>query len=272
MEKLTPAAIEYLQNYSLRILVAIAIFFAGLWLARRLANLARKLMERAEIDITLTKFVRNIVYYTLLLVVVMATLDELGVNTTSFLAVMGAAGLAVGLALKDSLSNFASGVMLILFRPFGVGDVVEAGGVTGTVEEITVFNTILKTPDNQTIIVPNSTIASNVIVNVTAQETRRVDLVFGIGYDDDIGEAKRIIGEIIQADERILDDPAPTIAVADLADSSVNINVRPWVKTGDYWKVRADLLEKVKLAFDEAGISIPYPQREVHLVSEAKSA
>ncbi|MEA3292274.1 MAG: mechanosensitive ion channel, partial [Pseudomonadota bacterium] len=204
VETFVPTVIEYFQNYSLKIVVAIAIFFAGKWLARRLANLAIKLMEKSDVDATLTKFLKNIIYYTLLVVVVMAVLDQVGINTTSFLAVMGAAGLAVGLALKDSLANFASGVMLILFRPFQVGDVVEAAGVTGNVEEITVFNTILKTPDNQKIIVPNSNITSNVITNVTAQETRRIDLVFGIGYGDDIGKAKELISNIIQADARIL--------------------------------------------------------------------
>ncbi|HDM77631.1 MAG TPA: mechanosensitive ion channel, partial [Deltaproteobacteria bacterium] len=209
-----------------------------------------------------------IIYYTLLIVVVIAAAGQLGINTTSFLTIVGAAGLAIGLALKDSLSNFASGVMLILFRPFRVGDVVNAAGVTGKVETISMFTTIMNTPDNQKIIVPNSAITSSTITNITANETRRVDLVIGIGYEDNIGKAKEILNRLIEEDDRILSDPAPTIAVSELADSSVNFVVRPWVKTEDYWIVYFDLTEKIKNTFDAEGINIPYPQTDVHLYPE----
>ena len=195
----------------------------------------------------------------------MATADQLGVNTSSFLAIFGAAGLAVGLALKDSLGNFASGVMLVFFRPFKIGDVVTAGGVTGKVENISVFNTIFITPDNQRVIVPNGQIANDVITNITANPTRRLDMVFGIGYEDDIAKARKVFEDILNSEARVLKDPAHVIVVSELADSSVNFNVRPWVKSDDYWAVRADLTEKIKLAFDENSISIPYPQMDVHL-------
>ncbi len=198
-------------------------------------------------------------------------LDHLGLQTTSLLAIFGAAGLAVGLALKDSLSNFSSGVMLILFRPFKVGDFIEAAGTAGVVEEVRIFSTMIRSGDNRQIIIPNGQIYGGTIVNVSAKPTRRIDLVFGIGYGDDIKKAKQIIAEVIAADERILKDPAPGIALGELGDSSVDINVRPWVNTPDYWPVRADLLENVKLAFDANGISIPFPQRDVHL-HEVKSA
>jgi small conductance mechanosensitive channel len=216
-------------------------------------------------DGMLIDFFGNIVYTVLLLAVVMAALDHVGIQTTSLLAVFGAAGLAIGLALKDSLGNFSSGVMLILFRPFKVGDFIEAGGVSGVVEQVRMFATVMRTGDNREIIVPNSQIYGGTITNYSARETRRIDLVFGIGYTDDIAKTKQIIEDIMRQDERILADPAPSIALGELGDNSVNFNVRPWVKSADYWPVRADMLEKVKLAFDANGISIPYPQRDVHL-------
>jgi len=202
-------------------------------------------------------------------VVVIAAVGQLGINTTSFLTIVGAAGLAIGLALKDSLNNFASGVMIILFRPFGIGDVVTAGGVTGKVQSIAIFSTILTTPDNQKVIVPNGNIINSVITNATANDTRRIDLVVGIGYDDDIGKTKQVLAGIVGADDRILSDPAPTIAVSELADSSVNLVVRPWVRTTEYWDVYFDLMEKIKQTFDAEGIQIPYPQQDVHLIKEA---
>ncbi|MFH2092930.1 MAG: mechanosensitive ion channel domain-containing protein [Pseudomonadota bacterium] len=256
-------------TYSVKIIAALIIFIIGKWLARKITSLITKLMEKSNVDITLTKFLDNILYYTLMIVVILAAAGQLGINTTSFLTIVGAAGLAVGLALKDSLSNFASGVMLILFRPYRVGDVVTAGGVTGGVAEIALFNTTLNTPDNQRVIVPNSSITSNVITNVTANPTRRVDLVIGISYDDDIKKAKDILESIIKEDSRVLDTPAYKIAVSELADSSVNIVVRPWVKTTEYWDVYFDLTEKIKTTFDAQGITIPYPQRDVHLYNEA---
>ncbi|MBU3952625.1 MAG: mechanosensitive ion channel, partial [Proteobacteria bacterium] len=200
--------------------------------------------------------------------VLIAAAGQLGINTASFIAIVGAAGLAIGLALKDSLSNFSSGVMLILFRPFRVGDYVTAGGVSGKVMRIDLFNTTLNTPDNQRVIVPNANITNGVITNVTANDTRRVDLTIGIGYGDDIALAKRVLDRIVKADDRVLETPAPTIAVSALADSSVNFVVRPWVKTDDYWNVYFDLTEKIKLTFDKEGIRIPFPQQDVHLFLE----
>ncbi|MCP4370615.1 MAG: mechanosensitive ion channel [Deltaproteobacteria bacterium] len=268
MDKIIDTITFFITNYSLKIVGAILILIIGKWLSRYLSKLLGKILKKNNVDETLTQFLGNITYYSLLLMVLIATAGQLGINTTSFLTIVGAAGLAVGLALKDSLSNFASGIMLIMFRPFKVGDYVTAGGQSGTVESIDIFNTVLKTPDNQIVIVPNSSITANVITNVNAKPTRRINLVVGIGYDDNIGEAKNVFEDLIKADSRILSDPAPTIAVSELADSSVNFVVRPWVKTGDYWAVRFDLIEKIKLTFDEKGISFPYPQQDVHMYTE----
>lgn len=260
--------IPWLSTYSLKLVAAVLVFIIGRWLAKKVTMLLKKLMKKNKVDDTLIGFFDSIFYYTLLIVVLIAAAEQLGINTTSLLTVLGAAGLAVGLALKDSLSNFASGVMLVLFKPFRLGDFVNAGGVSGTVEKVTIFNTIMKTPDNQRVIVPNGSITGGVITNVTANDTRRVDMVFGIGYGDDILKAKKILTDIVAADERILTDPAPVIAVSELADSSVNFVVRPWVKTGDYWKVYWELIEKVKMTFDAEGVSIPFPQRDVHIYNE----
>lgn len=251
-----------------KIVAALLVFILGKWLAKRIGNLFVGIMERNSVDVTLTRFLHNILYYVILVAVVIAAAGQLGINTTSFLTVVGAASLAIGLALKDSLGNFASGVMLILFRPFKVGDVVTVGGETGTVEEITVFNTILNTGDNQKKIIPNSTVGSSTITNITANPTRRIDLVVGIGYDDDIRLAKQTLAKIIAEEERVLSDPAPTVAVSELGASSVDLVVRPWVKTDDYWSVKFDLTEKIKLTFDEKSISFPYPQTDVHLYKE----
>jgi small conductance mechanosensitive channel len=272
IDKLYNAAITWVSEYSLKVLAAILILIVGRWLARKIARLLAKVLEKNGIDVTLTGFLENITYYTLVVLVLIAAAGQLGINTTSFLTIVGAAGLAVGLALKDSLSNFSAGVMLVLFRPFKVGDVVEAAGVKGKVIGINIFNTILNTPDNQRLIVPNNNIISNVIKNVTANPTRRIDLVAGIGYADDIALAKKVLNEIVQSDDRILKDPAPQIAVSELADSSVNFVVRPWVKTADYWDAYFDLTEQIKVRFDAQGISIPYPQQDVHLIQEEKTA
>lgn len=252
------------------ILVAVAILVIGRWLARWLTALSSKAMIKGGVDETLSRFLGKLIYYGLLAAVVIAAADQLGIKTTSFLAILGAAGLAIGLALKDSLSNFASGVMLILFRPFVVGDYVTAGGVSGTVQQIDIFSTVLLTPDNQKFIVPNGGITSSVITNVNAEPTRRIDLMVSIGYDDDIREAKKILEDLIGADKRVLVDPAPAIAVSELADSSVNLIVRPWVQTADYWDVRFELIEKMKLTFDDKGISFPYPQQDVHMHQQAE--
>jgi len=255
---------QYVVPWAIKLVLALAIFFIGKWIARIIANVVRRLMDRAKLDAMLTRFLSAILYGVLLVAVALAALDSLGVNITSLIAVLGAAGLAIGLALKDSLSNFAAGVMLIIFRPFQVGDYINAGGASGTVDEIALFNTLLRTPDNQRVIVPNSEIFGGTITNVNSLGTRRLDLVFGIGYEDDMKKARQLLEQILADDERVLKDPAPAVTVAELADSSVNFNVRPWCNSGDYWALRSDLLHRVKQTFDENGISIPFPQRDVH--------
>ena len=257
--------IQLLTPWAIKCGLALAIFLVGRIIARWLANRLAKTLGKYGLNALLVRLSRTTAYIALLLIVILAALDQLGVNTTSALAVFGAASLAIGLAVKDSLSNFASGVLIAFFEPFSKGHYIEAGGSSGTVEEVNLFNTTLLTPDNKRVIVPNSVVYNGTIVNYSAEETRRVDLVFGIGYDDDYGKAAKLIREIVDADERILKQPEVTIAMAELADSSVNINVRPWVKGEDYWDVRANLLEKVKAAFDTNGISIPYPQQDVHM-------
>ena len=265
MENITTWLSEQGLDWGIKIAIAIAIFVIGKFIARMVANLAKKAMQKAGTDAMLVKFLGNITYSVLLIAVLLAAVDSLGVNVTSLMAILGAAGLAVGLALKDSLSNFAAGIMIIIFRPFKIGDFITAGGCSGVVDEIGIFVTLMHTGDNQRIIVPNSAILGSNIINVSALPTRRIDLVIGIGYDDNIGQARDIIMSILDAEERILKDPAAAVAVGELGESSVNLNVRPWVNSGDYWPVRAVLLESIKVKLDEAGISIPYPQQDVHM-------
>ncbi len=262
----------WIAVYAINIIGALLIFIVGKWLARRIADLFAKLLEKNNVDLTLVNFLKNLTYYILVVLVVVAAIGRLGVNTTSFLTIIGDAGLAIGLALKDSLSNFAAGVMLVLFRPFTIGDVVSTAGITAKVEKITIFNTLFCTGDNQLVIVPNNKIISDIITNINAKDTRRIDLVVGIGYSDDMAKTKDILERLAQEDSRILTDPAPTVAVAELADSSVNLVFRPWVKTADYWAVRFDLTENIKNALDKAGISIPFPQQDVHLFVEKEEA
>ncbi len=247
------------------IAVAAAILFGGIWLAKQIKKYVVLMMERRNVDALLASFSSNIVYVALVAFVVIAALSQLGIQTTSFVAIIGAAGLAIGLALQGSLANFASGVMIIAFRPFKVGDFIEAGGVAGVVEGIQIFSTQMRTGDNKAIIIPNSGITSGNITNYSAKDTRRVDMVFGIGYGDDIKKAKDILMELITDDERILKDPEPLVAVSELGDSSVNFVVRPWVNSADFWGVKFDYTEAVKLRFDKEGISIPFPQQDVHL-------
>jgi len=261
---------EILAGYGMSILMALLVFLVGKWIVRRITNLLVSVLRKINgMDETLVKFLENIVYYILMIVVILAALSELGIETTSFMAILGAAGLAIGLALQGSLGNFASGVMIILFKPFKVGDVVTAAGVTGSVQEVSIFNTVMITPDNQKIIVPNSAITNDSIININANPTRRVDLVVGIGYDDDIKKAKNVLNSIIEADERVLKEKGITVAVSELADSSVNFVVRAWVNTPDYWAVKFDLTETIKITFDNEGISIPYPQQDVHHHNQA---
>ena len=256
---------SYVVPWGINIILALAVFVIGRWLASVIVRGVSRLMKKANMDKALIGFLSSILNAVLLVVVVIAALEQLGVNTTSVLAVFAAAGLAVGLALKDSLSNFSAGVMLIIFKPFKVGDFIEAAGISGVVEVIRIFNTQLRTGDNREIIVPNAQIYGGIITNFSAREQRRIDMVIGIGYEDDIRAAKQILDEILQAEERVLNEPAPVILVSELGESSVDLAMRPWVNSADYWDVRSDLLETIKREFDAKGISIPYPQRDLHL-------
>lgn len=256
---------ELVTIYGIKVLAAIAIFIVGRWVAKALSNLIRRMMRKGALDQTIRRFVTNMVYIVLMIFVVLAALSQIGIQTTSFIAILGAAGLAIGLALQGSLANFASGFLMIVFRPIRVGDFIEAAGTAGTVEEIAIFTTTIVTPDNKVVIIPNGSLTGDNIVNWTLKGTRRVDLVMGIGYDDDIDKARQIMQDVMAEDDRILKDPAPQIAVVELADSSVNFVVRPWAKASDYWGVYMTTTENIKKAFDANGISIPYPQRDVHV-------
>jgi small conductance mechanosensitive channel len=254
-----------LLPWAIRVAVAILILVAGWILTKLIVKLLTRYLVRRQIDDILVRFIASVTNIVLLLLAAIAALGSLGINTTSLVALVGAAGIAVGVALQDSLKNFAAGVLLIVFRPFSTGDQIKAAGIEGIVEEITTFDTILRTLDNREIIVPNGAIYQDNIINYTARPTRRIDMVFGIGYEDDIRRAREIIQGVLEADDRVMEEPEPVIAVSELADSSVNFAVRPWVKTENYLAVKFDLTEKIKLAFDENGISIPYPQMDVHL-------
>ncbi|MDD2507835.1 mechanosensitive ion channel family protein [Aliarcobacter skirrowii] len=257
--------LEILTNYALSIVVAILIFFVGMWFSKKFVKVLGKSLRKVEIiDETLVRFIENIVYYSLLVVVILAVLNNLGIKTTSFLAILGAAGIAIGLALKDSLGNFASGVMIVLFKPFKVGDSVNAGGVSGIVTEVTIFSTVFQTSDNRRIIVPNSSITKASIINLTANPIRRVDIVVSISYEDSINKAKDVLRDIISKNDKVLKDKDVSIAVSDLADSSVNITINVWVDTANYSKARSELLESIKTTFDELGITIPYPTQYVY--------
>ncbi|BBB29072.1 mechanosensitive ion channel family protein [Neptunomonas japonica] len=256
---------EYVLPWGINIVMALAVFIIGRIVIGLVMRLVRKLLNKSKMDNMLINFVTSILGSLLLLFVIVASLDQLGVNTSSLIAIVGAAGLAIGLSLQDSLKNFAAGVLLVVFRPFREGDFVEAAGVSGVVESISIFSTVMRTGDNREVIVPNGPIYSGVITNYSKRDTRRVDMVFGIGYEANLLQAKQLLADILAEDERILAEPKSVIAVSELADSSVNFVVRPWVRTGDYWNVLWDTTEKVKLRFDEAGISIPFPQMDVHV-------
>jgi len=252
-------------DFGINLLIALAIFYFGKMVISLVVRGIRKVMQRQEVDKTLETFVCNLVRMVLLVIVVIAAIGQLGIQTTSFIAIFGAAGLAVGLALQGSLSNFAAGVLIVLFRPYRVGDFIEAAGISGVVEQVQILTTILKTGDNKQIIVPNGQIMDSIITNYSANDKRRVDMVVGVSYDDDLDKVRSTIEELIAAEERVLEEPACTIAVSALADSSVNFVVRPWVKTADYWGVMFDLTEAIKKRFDKEGISFPFPQQDVHL-------
>lgn len=261
----SPTVIEQITLYGLNVLAAFAILILGSWGAKMTAKTAEKFFRRQKIDETLVSFSKNLIQYSLMTFVLLAALGRLGVQTASFVAVIGAAGLAVGLALQGSLSNFAAGFLIILFRPFRVGDVIQTGGITGKVEEIQIFNTELLLGDGVRVFVPNSQITGNTIHNYTVLGRRRIDLTFGVSYRDDLQKVKKVLTEVVNSDSRVLKDPAPTIAVGALGDNSVNFVVRPWVSAADYWNVYFSLTEKIKEAFDKNAISIPFPQREVHV-------
>ncbi|MBN2321156.1 MAG: mechanosensitive ion channel [Acidobacteria bacterium] len=260
------------QTSGFNIIAAVVILIVGRILVGIIAGVIQRQMVKRKAEDTLTKFLVSLTRIGLMTFVVIAAIRQLGVETNSFVAIIGAAGLAVGFALQGTLANFAAGVMLIIFKPFKVGDYVEGGGSAGTVDAVQIFNTIFKTPDNKKVIIPNSKLTGDNITNYSAMEQRRIDMVFGIGYDDDIKKAKATLERIIGEDERILKDPAPTVAVSELGDSSINFVVRPWVKTADYWAVYFDVTEKVKLTFDAEGISIPFPQRDIHMYQEEKAS
>lgn len=269
MEDMAMKAQELITFYGLKVLAAIAIFVIGRYVAIAVRSMLRRIMRKSAVDETLVTFVANVAYAGLLAFVVIAALGQLGVQTASFVAVIGAAGLAIGLALQGSLANFAAGVLMIIFKPFKAGDYVEAAGIAGTVEGLNIFTTELKTPDNKKVIVPNAKVTSDNIVNYSAKDQRRIDIVAGVSYRDDLDKVRRVLEGILAEDDRILKDPAPTIGVLALADSSINFAVRPWVKTSDYWAVYFDTHEKIKKRFDAEGISIPFPQRDVHLYKVA---
>ncbi len=252
-------------EFAINLVTAIAIFYFGRMVVGLLMRGLKKMMQAQDVDVTLQTFVGNLVRMVLLVFVIIAAISALGIQTTSFIAILGAAGLAIGLALQGSLSNFASGVLIVMFRPYKVGDFVEAAGISGVVEEVQILTTVLKTGDNKKVIVPNGQIMDSVITNYSANDQRRVDMTIGVSYDDDLDNVRSTLEQLVAADDRILDDPACTIAVSALADSSVNFVVRPWVKSADYWGVMFDLTEAIKKRFDKEGISFPFPQQDVHL-------
>ncbi len=255
---------KYVEPWSIKILISLTIFIIGQLIAKIISRVLGKVLSHTKLDTILVDFIQSLVQALLLVFVIVAALDQLGVNTNSVIAVLGAAGLAIGLALQGSLQNFAAGFMLLIFRPFKAGDFVEAAGAAGIIEKVGIFSTTMHTGDNKQVIIPNGTIYSSNIINYSARGTRRIDMVFSIGYSDDIRKARDVMAAIIKADERVLAEPEPLIAVGELGASSVNFFVRPWVKTDDYWDVKFALTEKIKIAFDENGISIPFPQMDIH--------
>ena len=256
---------DLIVYYVVRIGLAVIVYYVGRWLGKLLRGMAERSLVKRDSDEIVVKFVGNLVYVAVMIFTIIAALGVVGIQTASFAAVLAAAGLAVGLALQGSLSNFAAGFLLAIFRPFKTGDFIEAGGATGIVEEIQLFTTQIRTGDNKTVIVPNGGILSGIIVNYSTKPTRRVDFVFGIGYGDDIDKAREVIAGVVGADERVHKDPEPMIVVGELADSSVNFTVRVWADGDDYWPVFFDTTEAVKKKLDEAGVSIPFPQQDVHL-------
>lgn len=264
MESVTTQAMTYVTTYGLQVIGAVLILILGRIAAGIGRKICHRLLTKANQDPSIVSFVSSLTYILVLTFAVLAALAKFGIQTASFVAVLGAAGFAIGFALQGSLANFAAGVLILVLRPFRVGDFIDAAGVTGTVQQIQLFNTVLATPDNVKILVPNGKVYGDVIKNVSGYDTRRIDLVIGIGYSSSIQKAFEVLTDLLKNEPRVLPDPAPTIAVAELADSSVNFVVRPWVKSGDYWSTRFDLTRKIKEAFDENDIEIPFPQRVIH--------
>ena len=269
MENVLKTISEYMSKYGLKVLGAIVILLVGRWLAGFIAGMVERALLRAKIEKTIAKFIKHLTHIAALVFVVIAALAAVGIETTQFAVVLGGAALAIGLALQGSLANFASGFLMIIFRPFKVGDFIEAAGTKGTVKEIRIFNTILNTPDNIRVIIPNAKLTDGNIMNYTVNGTRRVDMVIGVSYEDDLKKAKHVIEQVLAADDRVLDEPAPTVAVRELADSSVNFVVRPWVNSADYWDVYFDTTAQVKISLEENDITIPFPQHDVHMKTEA---
>ena len=265
IEKHSQTIVELGLSYGPRLLLALLVLFVGFWIIKRVVGLLDHAMLKKEVEVTLRRFLSSLVSILFKTLLLISVASMVGVETTSFIAVLGAAGLAIGLALQGSLSNFAGGVLLLFFKPFKAGDWIEAQGHSGTVHSIQIFTTVLKTPDNKTVIIPNGPLANGSIVNYSTEAQRRVDMVFGISYDDDIDQAKGILQGLIEAESRVLKEPAPVIYLVELADSSVNLSVRMWVNAADYWGVYFAMQESVKKSFDQQGISIPFPQRDVHL-------
>jgi len=261
-------AVGLIMTYGPMILLAVVTLIIGLYIIKSLTKASNKLMKKRELDESLRPFFASLINATLKTLLVVSVMGMIGIEMTSFIAILGAAGLAIGMALSGTLQNFAGGVIILIFRPFKVGDFIEAQGYTGSVKEIQIFNTILLTVDNRTVIIPNSPLSSGTMINFSAQPERRVDFTFGIGYNDDIDIAKSVLRELVNADERIFKNPEAFIAVSELADSSVNFAVRVWVKGENYWPVFFDMNEKVKKEFDKQNISIPFPQRDVHVYNQ----
>jgi small conductance mechanosensitive channel len=258
---------DLVAAWGLKVIAAIAIFIIGRWIAKAVRKGVGRMMSKADVDPIIIGFVGSMTYIALLAFVVIAALGQLGIQTTSFIAIVGAAGLAIGLALQGSLANFAAGFLMIIFRPFKVGDFIEGAGVAGVVESIQIFTTTLKTGDNKIIIIPNAKLSGDNITNYSTQETRRIDMTVGVAYDADLSVVRDVLNDIISKEERALKEPAPLVAVAELADNSVNFVVRVWTKSSDYWGVKFDMTETIKNRFDAEGIGIPFPQRDIHIVS-----
>jgi len=258
-------AVELIMLYGPKLILAIIVLLLGLWIIKLISRVTTKSLERSKVELSLQKFSVNLISALLKILLFISVASMVGIATTSFVAIIGAAGLAVGLALQGSLANFAGGVLILLFKPFKVGDVIEAQGFLGKVDVIRIFNTVLKTFDNKTIIIPNGAISGGSITNYSTEPQRRVDMSFGVGYGDDIKKTKNVLQKLIADDNRILKEPAPLVALSELGDSSVNFVVRVWCSSADYWNIYFDMQEKVKLTFDQEGISIPFPQRDVHM-------